>query len=186
MAIAVMTISGAAIWLFVTNVNTSWETIFDDSEMMTRLRRATQKVQTDLIQCNAGQVAITNGSDWDSIDFQIPVNVATGSVAWGADNNAGWNYMFIVENVDGSDNLYRITYNAGVEQSRKEILHGISGTYDGKKGLEFILEDPDGDNPSDPLPRGTVLTVRMRIKRQIARQSGYLERELEIRILMRN
>ncbi|TET35556.1 MAG: type II secretion system protein [Planctomycetota bacterium] len=186
MAIAVMTIAGVAVVLFVLNVNQSWETIFDDSEMMNRLRRAEQDVQRYLIQCNAVQVTITNGADWDSIDFQIPVGVTTGTVAWGADNNAGWNYRYIVENVDGSDNLYRIAYNAGTEQSRTEILHGISGTYNGRKGLEFVPADPNDLDPGDPVPKGEILIVRMRIKRQVGSQSGYLERELEIRIRMRN
>ena len=177
-AMVVLTIAGIVFWYFIQQSQRSWETIADDTAMMQALRRAEQDIHLHLIQCNPTTLEITNGVTWDCVSFQIPISLTSGVAIWGADNNASWEYIYEVRNIDGVDSLIRATYNdSGVEitNASELILHDIAPLALGNRGLSFVLEN-----------NGSITSTIGSRKKITGQNTGFLERSLRFNTLLRN
>ena len=156
LAMAILSMVGGGVFLFVSQSSKSWDAIRQESEMMAQLRRASEDINLNLMQSSALVITIDKGgsSHWDTVEFQIPVSFAGGAIIWGADGNAGWKYRYAVVTETDKDNLYRMTFNGPTEVKRLLLLGGIDRAQGGKKGAIFTLNTVSGKSRVDSEVRG--------------------------------
>jgi len=112
------------------STNNAYKTVQEDTDANFGLRQALTRIGDDLRQSNASFIVITPGTDYDSIDVQMPVSYLNSTVTWGANGTAGWHVKILVDANYGWL-VRRVTDAAGVPQTVDQVLAANVDTLNG-------------------------------------------------------
>jgi prepilin-type N-terminal cleavage/methylation domain-containing protein len=130
-AIAGILLIGMA--MMVRSTNEAYTTVSEDTDANFSLRQALNRISDEMRQSNTSVVQITSGTDYDSIDLQVPVSYAGSTVSWGAAGTAGWHIRYLVE--DGWL-IRRIVDGTGtVKQTDQVLARNVDVLFGGQKGF---------------------------------------------------
>jgi len=118
----------------------AYHTVQQDTDANFSLRQALNRMSDDLRQSSSSIIVITEGSDHDSIDLQVPISKDGSTVNWGAAGAVGLHIRIFVE--DGW--LIRRVVDAGGTPMRTDevLARNVDDLYLGEKG--FRVTESDG------------------------------------------
>lgn len=119
--------------MFTQSTNDANNSVQEAANVNFSLRRALTLISDDLRQSNATKIVVTEGAEWDRIDFQVPVAYVGSTVTWGAMDTADWHVRILVE--DGWL-VRRVVDATGTPMRTDEVLaREVDGLFDGQKGF---------------------------------------------------
>ena len=118
----------------------AYQTVQEDTDANFSLRRALNRISDDLRQSSTSIIQITEGTDHDSIDLQVPISKVGSTVNWGAAGVVGLHIRILVEN---GWLIRRVVDADGTPMRTDEVLaRNVDDLYMGQKG--FSVTESDG------------------------------------------
>lgn len=130
-AIASILLLGIA--MMVRSTNDAYSTVSEDTDANFSLREALNRMSDEMRQSNTTVIQITPGTNYDSIDLQMPVSYAGSAVSWGAAGTQGWHLRYLVEN---GWLIRRVVDGTGtVKQTDQVLARNVDTLFGGQKGF---------------------------------------------------
>ncbi len=136
--LAIASVILLAVTVIVQRTNEAYVTVQEDTDANFSLRQALALVSDDMRQSNPAHIIITQGTNFDCVDIQVPVSYASSTVTWGAAATSGYHILYLV---DTSNNLVRrIVDGSGVQKQVDKVLaRNVDAAYSGAAGFDVSL-----------------------------------------------
>ena len=116
--------------LLTSSTNDAYKTVQEDTDANFSLRQALTRIGDDLRQSDSAFIVLTLGTNYDSIDVQMPVSYLNSTVTWGANGTAGWHVKILVDTNYGWL-VRRVTDANGIQKVVDQVLASNVDTLNG-------------------------------------------------------
>ncbi len=142
-ASALVAVIALAVVVLATSSNNAVTTAQESTDSNFSLRQALGRISNDLRQSSPPAITIVPGTDYDSVDLQMPVSYTGSTITWGASGIAGWHVQVLVDG-DYGHLVRRVVDSAGTRTTADEVLaRNVDASFEGFKGFS-VVTDNDG------------------------------------------